>query len=114
MGITVLNSVAAKLSGVEVIDLPTTETNNPFTKVGNNMKIAQAASRGEVLQIAGSDGPVNLLKSISNVDVCVVGEESIDFGANPIFVGDLPGLAALDGIGSDSPPAVILGTDVLR
>jgi len=112
--VTVMNSVAAKVAGVDVVDLPTTETNNPFTKVQNNMKIAKAASRGEVLQIAGSDGPVNLLKSISNVDFCVVGDESIDFGANPIFVGDLPGLAALDGIGADSSPAVVLGTDILR
>lgn len=112
--ITVLNSVAAKFAGVDVIDLPTTETSNPFTKIGNNMKIAQAAGRGEILQIAGSDGPVNLLKSVSDVDVCVVGDESIDFGTNPIFVGDLPGLVALNGIGADSPPAVVLGADVLR
>jgi len=111
--ITVLNSIAAKVAGVSVVDLPA-ETNNPFTKVGNNMKVAQAASRGELLQIAGSNGPVNLLKSISNVNIDVVGDENIGFGSNPIFVGDLPGLAALDGIGADSPPAVVLGVDVLR
>jgi len=116
--ITVLNSIAAKLAGVDVVDLPE-ETNNPFTKVANNVKIAQAAGRGELLQIAGSNGqPVNLLKSTASVDICIVGcddgEKTIEFGCNPIFVGDLPGLAALNGIGVDCPPAVVLGVDVLR
>jgi len=111
--ITVLNSRAARVAGVGVIDLPE-ETSNPFQKVKNNMKVAQAASRGEILQIAGSGGPVNLLKSISDVEVDIVGDQTIEFGINPIFVGDLPGLAALDGIGADSPPAVVLGSDVLR
>jgi len=40
--------------------------------------------------------------------------EHVDFGPGHLYVGDIPGLAALNGVGVDSPPAVVLGMDVLR
>ena len=115
--VTVLNARAAKAAGIETIDVPSMdEQQNPFTKIANNFKIAQAAGRGDILQLASSNGqPVNLLKSKDQIDVAVVGvDDEISFGASNIFVGDLPGLAALNGIGVDSPPAVVLGMDVIR
>ncbi|KAL3941844.1 MAG: hypothetical protein SGBAC_003864 [Bacillariaceae sp.] len=118
--ITVLNSQAAKAAGIETIQLPAEEkSNNPFSGFANRFKNAQAmakaAQNGEILTIAGSDGkPTNLLKSTSTVDVSVSGDEDVSFGSGHIYVGDIPGLAALNGIGVDSPPAAVLGMDVLR
>ena len=38
----------------------------------------------------------------------------IDGSTNPPYVGAIPGLAALDGLGADAGPAAVLGSDVLR
>mmetsp|Transcript_23902 Transcript_23902/g.39535 ORF Transcript_23902/g.39535 Transcript_23902/m.39535 type:complete len:352 (-) Transcript_23902:90-1145(-) len=118
--ITVLNAQAAKVAGVETtMDIPAmmeSSKNNPFATIANNLKIAKAASSGALLTLASSTGqPVYLTKSTEEVAMGVVGDDDdIDFGTSPLFVGDLPGLAALNGIGENSPPAVILGMDVLR
>jgi len=117
--ITVLNTNAAKVAGVETMVTMPEQGRNIFSNFANNFRLAQAASRGEVLTLAGSDGqPVNLLKSkTTGNEVVVVADDgsNIDFNSNiPLFVGDFPGLAALNGIGVDSPPAVVLGTDILR
>ena len=68
------------------------------------------------MTIAGTDGkPTNLLKSTSKVEVQAVGEtDDVSFGSGNVYVGDIPGLAALNGIGVESPPAVVLGMDVLK
>ena len=116
--ITVLNAQAAKAAGVETVkvDLPQDKSNNPFANFANNIKAAKAAANGDILQLAGANGAaVALLKSSDEVDMAVVGDNGpIGFGKGNIYVGDLPGLAALDGIGENSPPAVVLGMDVLR
>jgi hypothetical protein len=46
--------------------------------------------------------------------VALEGDEIVDFGEGHIYVGDLPGLAAMNAIGVEAPPAVVLGMDVLR
>jgi hypothetical protein len=42
------------------------------------------------------------------------GDNKVSFDAGNVYVGELPGLAAMNGLGIDSPPAVVLGMDVLR
>lgn len=120
--ITVMNSQAAQRAGIETVTLaePSAKSQNPFAAVANRFKAAKvaadAAAKGDVLMIAGSNGqPINLLKSTSATDFLVVGEtEDVSFGKGNVYVGEIPGLAALNGVGVDSPPAVVLGMDVLR
>jgi Aspartyl protease len=118
--VTVLNSQAARQTGIETGTLPrqSTETKNPLEAIALRFKeaqaIAKAAADGNVLTIAGPNGPVNLLKSTSSVGIEAVGvDNNVSFGSTRIYVGDIPGLAALDGIGVDAPPAIVLGMDVL-
>jgi hypothetical protein len=134
--ITVLNARAAEAAGIATsVSLDTQEESkswNPFSKIADNIKsaseLAQAASRGEVLTIAGTDGkPVQLIKSHSPVTimaqtskVSVASSQKVDqnqytvLAESSLFVGDLPGLAALGGLGGgSSPPAAVLGMDVL-
>ena len=77
---------------------------------------AQAAARGDILTIAGTAGePVNLLKSQTKATVSAGGgDQPVEFGDSHIYVGNLPGLAALNALGDDSLPAAVLGMDVLR
>ena len=138
--ITVLNQRAAEAAGVQTTKesmeaaASAKESSkgggwNPFSSVVDKFKEAQAtaeaASRGDILMIGGIDGqPTTLYRStgsdlgISLVgdsegeDVSLVGSDGND--NSRVYVGDIPGLAALNGIGVDSPPAVVLGLDVLR
>jgi hypothetical protein len=119
--VTVLNSQAAARAGIKTISLPSqsSESKNPFTAIADRFKearaISKAAAEGNVLTIAGMNGPINLLKSTEAPAIFAIGEDSnVSFGKTNIFVGDIPGLAALNGIGVDAPPAVVLGMDVLR
>eukprot|EP00521_Asterionellopsis_glacialis_P011342 CAMPEP_0195300264 /NCGR_PEP_ID=MMETSP0707-20130614/27069_1 /TAXON_ID=33640 /ORGANISM="Asterionellopsis glacialis, Strain CCMP134" /LENGTH=394 /DNA_ID=CAMNT_0040362909 /DNA_START=150 /DNA_END=1330 /DNA_ORIENTATION=- len=120
--ITVLNAQAAQAADIETVEGPTInddaqKSKNPFAKMAANFQAAQAtaqaAARGDILAIAGANGqPVQLLKTTSKVSVGV--SKQVDIGESHVYVGDLPGLAALDGLGGDSPPAAVLGMDVLR
>mmetsp|Transcript_16402 Transcript_16402/g.34194 ORF Transcript_16402/g.34194 Transcript_16402/m.34194 type:complete len:536 (-) Transcript_16402:135-1742(-) len=144
--VTVLNEGAARAAGVqttkEALEGSTTaESNkkaggwkNPFSSVVDKFKEAQAtaeaASRGEILMIGGSDGkPTTLYRSAasSHPTISMAASSSSSSGAKeetndinfgngdqPVYVGDIPGLVALNAIGVDSPPAVVLGLDVLR
>ena len=130
--ITVVNAAAAKMAGVTT----TMEDDgggsnekgkgnpfNPFAKLTKNFEAAQAAAqaaaRGDVLLIAGADGKrVELVKSKDLVECGIVGDGdgvAVNIGKHNIYVGDLPGLAALGGLGGDgAPPAAVLGMDILR
>ena len=123
--ITVLNAEAAKMAGVTTAMEDDSENSksssnpfNPFAKLTKNFQSAQAAARGDVLLIAGAGGErVELVKSKEAVECGVVGDGDapIDIGQHSIYVGDLPGLAALGGLGGDgAPPAAVLGMDILR
>ena len=124
--ITVINAQAAEQAGVQTVDfpgkVPKKEGGNPFSNFANRFQEAkemqQAAARGDVLSIAGSTGErIDLLKSNTLVQVDLQAankDETVVFGETNIFVGNLPGLAALDALGDDSPPAAVLGMDVLR
>jgi len=116
--ITVLNAQAAKQAGIETkIPSRLKENNNPLKAFANRFQEAQATSRGDVLMIMGTDGRrVNLVKSNEPATVEMQGADKgkVDFGSVPLFVGELPGLAALNGLGVESPPAVVVGMDVIR
>ena len=139
--VTVLNERAAKVAGIhttkESIDIDDSSNDNdgkkkknswnPFSSVVDKFKEAQASaeasSRGDILMIGGIDGkPTSLYRSTdSYTSISLVGSsgEDVAFGeetknSNKVYVGNIPGLSALNGIGVDSPPAVVLGLDVLR
>lgn len=131
--ITVLNAQAAKEAGIVTYEedcKDKTESKsplsslNPFAGISKNIQQAQAAQRGEVLAIMGSAGkPVNLWKSKEQVLVMATSVDEdvdVDLGLNHVYVGDLPGLAALDKFSSASgsstkkAPAIVLGMDILR
>ena len=110
---------------VEIADATTNEKTkggNPFSNLANRFQqaqaAAQAAARGDLISIAGADGnPVQLVKSQSEAPVHLKssdGDEIVDFGTSNVYVGNLPGLAALNGLGDESPPAAVLGMDILR
>ena len=86
-------------------------------------KGAQKIVAGEVLVIAGTNGqPVELHRTSSPATSAALGSanllkstinNSIEKGLH-CYVGELPGLAALDGLGESATPAAVLGLDVLR
>jgi hypothetical protein len=114
--ITVLNAQAAVLAGIETVLDPAKSSQNPFGAFVNQFQPSKSASRGDVLTIMGVGGkPVSLLNSKQTVKIDLLGEDDlVDFGTGNVYVGDLPGLAALQGLGVESPPAVVLGMDVLK
>merc|ERR1712125_227959 len=71
-----------------------------YRSTGSSPSISLVGSSGEDVALLGSD---------NNND-----DNNIGSGNGKVYVGDIPGLAALNGIGVDSPPAVVLGLDVLR
>lgn len=136
--ITVLNAKAAEAAGISLAvslesqDKTKSSSWNPFSKMADNIKsasaLAEATSKGEVLTIAGTDGaPVLLIKSKSPVNIMIQTTKNptissskddqnqfADLADSFLYVGDLPGLAALGGLGGDSsPPAAVLGMDVI-
>ena len=120
--ITVLNAAAAKAAGVQYDEglarsygKEEQGGGNPFARVAAGLKTAQAAAKGEVLTVGGADGPVSLARAQQAVKLELdddMGESKFE-GCLP-YVGELPGLAALDGLGASAGPAAILGVDVLR
>jgi hypothetical protein len=108
--ITVLNAAAAAAAGLQAADGPAAP-DNPFAKLAAGLEAAKAAARGDVLTVAGAEGPVSLKRCAA---ASISFAEGIHFGddCRP-YVGDLPGLAALEGLGAAARPAVVLGTDVL-
>ena len=129
--ITVLNAKAAEEAGIAT-SIPMDEVDpekqsrekggwNPFSKLAANIEsakqIADATAKGDILTIAGSDGkPARLVRSMNQEIVKIKSSsgEDTDLGTSTLFVGDIPGLAALGGLGGDAPPAAILGMDFLR
>jgi len=135
--ITVLNAAAAKMAGIDTA-IELTENSdediggwNPFSKLKANFdkvqELASATSRGDILTIQGSDGsPVRLVKSKDRQKLSLKAEtfdaparqkeerSYKEIGESYLYVGDLPGLAALGGIGGTAPPAAVLGMDFLR
>ena len=121
--ITVLNAAAAAASGVSTTPVEGAGGGgggNPFSRLAASFKSAQAVARGDVLSIMGANGqPTQLIRSLpAAMSVCSATEEGaggeVAFGSATFYVGDIPGLAALDGLGAAAGPAALLGMDVLR
>jgi len=107
---------------------------NPFSGFMKNVQAARAAAAGEYLTIMGSNGQPVVLRRADACDAAALGDadllatsgDEVNEPAVPVnanananaelrcYVGDLPGLSALGGLGADAGPAAILGTDFLR
>ena len=114
--ITVLNAKAAELAGIETAHTAA-DFDDHVPDVAGKFDEATASSCGKLLSIMGLGGErINLHKTPEKVHVELPTRDvdAVDFGSGHIFVGDLPGLALLNGLGVESPPAVVLGLDVLR
>ena len=109
--ITVLNAAAAEVAGVATPPPPQEAGMNPLAAAKAALESAQAMARGDLVMIGGANGPVGLRKIPEKVPIAL-GPAQI--GAGRPYVGELPGLAALDGLGADAGPAAVLGMDVLR
>jgi len=111
--ISVMNRAAATAVGIEIEEEPKTSTpRNPFARIAQNWKDSKAASQSDSLMIAGANGERVILRKMKEGASMTLGR--VSFGDNVrCFVGDLPGLAALDGLGLNAPPAAILGMDLL-
>eukprot|EP00322_Chrysochromulina_rotalis_P010389 CAMPEP_0115841266 /NCGR_PEP_ID=MMETSP0287-20121206/7200_1 /TAXON_ID=412157 /ORGANISM="Chrysochromulina rotalis, Strain UIO044" /LENGTH=441 /DNA_ID=CAMNT_0003294907 /DNA_START=177 /DNA_END=1502 /DNA_ORIENTATION=- len=113
--VTVLNGAAASLVGLGVSkggDGPANE-GNLFARFTSGVAAAQAAARGDLLTVAGAEGPVQLKRTQEEVSLALSDDAEFGSDCRP-YVGDLPGLDALGGLGAGAGPAAILGTDVLR
>jgi hypothetical protein len=105
--ITVLNAAAAAATGL------TPPGDNPLARIAAGLQAARSGSSGDHLMIASAIGqPVRLTKTAA----CEISIAGADFGQGTcrVYVGELPGLAALNGLGDRAGPAAVLGTDVLR
>jgi hypothetical protein len=117
--ITVFNSCAAEEAGIDtVISLdnlnPEKAGWNPFSKISR--VIAAATSKGDILTIAGIGGaPIRLVRSTSpvNFNILESSRKPHPLSSARVYVGDLPGLAALGGLGGGASPAVVLGMDLI-
>ena len=108
--ITVLNAAAATAAGVMTVtglsgSSSGAAAGNPFAAFASNMKAAQALARGDIIQIPGANGkPTQLHRSLPlTMAVAAQGgaaEGGVGFGECQCYVGELPGLAALDGLGA--------------
>jgi len=94
--ITVMNEEAAKLAGVERMNLAGFDKED--MQANGNIVVVQN-QRGE---------PVDLTRSKDVVDIKAA---EVDFGKVPLYVGEIPSLAALTS--EFAGPAILLGLDVL-
>jgi hypothetical protein len=110
--ITVLNPAAALASGLQQGGSASDSdaSKNPFAFISNTVQKWKAGISQDTLTIAGQDGPVQLLRA-SSTEV-KLGSVSFGDDTRP-YIGEVPGLAKLNGLGADVGPAAILGTDVL-
>lgn len=96
--VTIVHPDAATKANIEVQN-ESNKSRNPFASLF-------AESNSQVLTIMGSDGkPTKLYPSKNPVEIAM-------FGQSVVYVGQVPGLAALDK--QVKSPDVILGTDVLK
>lgn len=109
--ITVLNDAAARAAGISVAPPADASSAGPFAELKAAAARARAAAKGDVLTIGGAGGPVSLTKVPEPVQIAL---GDADIGLGRPYVGELPGLAALGGLGADAGPAAVLGADVLR
>lgn len=109
--VTVLNTKAATMAGIQTVPIPSKPSRN--TMFGSFLSGSQpVAAVNDVLTIMDGNGkPVNLIKSTTNVKVQLLDDRNtnMDLGFGTLYVGNIPGLAALNGISVESPPRLCWG-----
>mmetsp|Transcript_20047 Transcript_20047/g.27183 ORF Transcript_20047/g.27183 Transcript_20047/m.27183 type:complete len:475 (-) Transcript_20047:277-1701(-) len=119
--ISVLNGAAAEAAGLEIPNAEVPEEPisifNPFARFKANLKAAEAAAAeaasGDVVRIGSAGGnSVELRRALPTASIDL-GEAKLGQGLR-CYVGDLPGLQALGGLGDGAGPAAVLGLDLLR
>ena len=102
------------------------QSKNPFERAAAALQAGQAAARGDVLTVAGAEGAVQLTRAstAAALELAAAQDEAARGGGGGggasfgeecrPYVGELPGLAALGGLGAAAGPAAVLGTDTLR
>lgn len=102
------------------------QSKNPFERAAAALQAGQAAARGDVLTVAGAEGAVQLTRTstAAALELAAAEDEAARGGGGGCgasfgeecrpYVGELPGLAALGGLGAAAGPAAVLGTDTLR
>jgi len=110
--ITVINAAAAKAAGIDLPVEPDQSGMSVFEKaaawIKQGVDLSNGARQGEVVSLGAG---VTLRKIPLKAPIALGGA---DIGSGRPYVGEIPGLAALDGLGAEAGPAAILGTDVLR
>lgn len=120
--ITVLNAEAARIARVAaksvIIRNDGNKNRNPFMaalqSVQKNAEKVRAVANGDILLVAGSGKAVELIQSANPVSISALsssyGSVAVPLADVPaVYIGDLPGLALLNGLGVSDLPAVILG-----
>jgi hypothetical protein len=104
---TVISHQVAKEANIETV---------APEKYFSSTTFRQQALGDEVLMVGGVDGGhLNLYRSVSSEIPIRAG--NISFGEGPVYVGDLPGLAAMmnaSETNQTTSPSVVLGLDFLR
>ena len=122
--VTVLNAAAAAAARVRVPhdapappppgadDATAAPARGLVRSCRRRLRAARAKARGDTLTLAASDGRRVTLELAAPAELALGGASLGQ--ASCCFVGELPGLAALDGLGAKAGPAAVLGVDVLR
>lgn len=128
--ITVLNPAAAQLANVPTFELENNEEKektpsffpfkNPLNQFQKNLKLSEAMARGDIVSLAGTDGRrIDLLRSKEPQQIGFENDANDSSMKDcRVYVGEIPGLEALDGLSVDgksaTKPAAIFGMDLIR
>lgn len=122
--ITIINTAAARMANVKTKTQKDDNTintgTNPITafvrSLQKNSNNARAVASQDILLVAGLGKTVELVKTQYPVSIGALSSSSIGvhLAETHVYVGDLPGLAALEDLDPTSPPMAILGMDVIK
>jgi hypothetical protein len=113
--ITVLNAEAARFAGIKMLEQPEVSDKSLLQKVGplamKTLTTAVKMGTGDMYLYDAHTGPVFLPRIPDPAMIALGGAQ---LGEARPFVGELPSLDVLNGLGEDAGPAAILGLDLLR
>jgi hypothetical protein len=124
--ITIINTEAANIANVKTKiqkdDIIINASSNPFStflqSLQKNSNKARAVASQDILLVAGLGKTLELVKTQYPVSIGAISSFNNSIGVHlaeaHVYVGDLPGLAALGDMDPLSPPMAILGMDVIK